>query len=378
MKILMFNNEFPPLGGGTGTVNFELFKIFKKNYDLKIDLITSALGPKNEIEQFSENIRIIKFPVRKNNIHHASNLELIIYTFKAIFNGFRYHKKENYDFVFVWSTVPSGLPALLLKIFKKVPFIVRIGGPDIPGFENRYKFIYMIISPLIKLIWKKAILIIVKCKKEKEMIELINSKLQIEKIFNGTDISKFFTIIKNTNNSLKLICSARLIKRKGQYILIDAISCLKKEGIIIISDLVGEGDEKEAYIQYAKVKNVEELIIFSGYVPHEKMPKKYQEADVFVLPSYNEGMSNALLEAMACGLPIVVTNVGGTEELIDESNGFIFNVGDTTELVLILKKIYHNKNILLELSKASRKRAEQYSWQIIADEYLKLFKTLKL
>jgi glycosyltransferase involved in cell wall biosynthesis len=81
---------------------------------------------------------------------------------------------------------------------------------------------------------------------------------------------------------------------------------------------------------------------------------------------------------MACGLPIVVTNVGGTEELIDESNGFIFNVGDTTELVLILKKIYHNKNILLELSKASRKRAEQYSWQIIADEYLKLFKTLKL
>ena len=112
----MFNNEFPPLGGGTGTVNLELFKQFKKYHNLKIDLITSASGRKKEVEQFSENIRIIKLPVYKKEIHHASNFELILYAVKASFMAFKLNKNEEYNFVFIWTTVPAGLPAILLKL----------------------------------------------------------------------------------------------------------------------------------------------------------------------------------------------------------------------------------------------------------------------
>jgi glycosyltransferase involved in cell wall biosynthesis len=106
------------------------------------------------------------------------------------------------------------------------------------------------------------------------------------------------------------------------------------------------------------------------------MPKKYQNADIFVLPSYNEGMSNALLEAMSCGLPVVVTNVGGTEELVDSSNGFVFNAGDVDELVKILKQLHFNKEKFEELGKNSRKKAEQLNWSNIANKYLELFYTI--
>ncbi len=375
-KILMFNNEFPPLGGGTGTVNLELFNILKNNKDIKIDLITSSGNAKKEFLQFSENIRIIKFPVGKKNIHHASNTELLRYIVKASFGAFKYNKKEKYDFIFVWSSVPAGFPALLLKIFKNVPYIVRIGGPDIPGFENRYKFVYKIISPIIKLIWRKAEFLTVKCKTEKEMIKAINDKLIIKTIYNGVDDRKFIPKNKKLSENLKLICSARLIKRKGQYTLIEAISNLKKQGIPIFVDFVGNGDEREAYIKYAKDKDVSEQIIFSAYVPREKMPEKYQSADVFVLPSFNEGMSNALLEAMACGLPAVVTDVGGTEELVDEKNGFVFQAGNVNELVKILKHLHTNKQIIEQLGKSSRKKAEQFNWRSIADEYMKLFNNI--
>ncbi len=347
LKILMLNNEFPPLGGGTGTVNLELFNIFKNNKNLKIDLITSSGNTKKEILQFSENIRIIKFPVGKKNIHHASNIELLRYVFKASLGAFKYHKKEKYDFIFVWSSVPAGFPALLLKFFTKTPYIVRVGGPDIPGFENRYKFIYKIISPIIKLIWKKAEFLTVKCKTEKEMIKAINDKLIIKTIYNGVDDKNFTPQNKNISENLKLICSARLIKRKGQYTLIEAISNLKKQGITIFVDLVGNGDEKDAYIKFANKKNVSKQIIFSGYVQREEMPEKYKNADIFVLPSFNEGMSNALLEAMACGLPVIVTNVGGTEELVNKENGFVFHAGNVDELVKILKHLHfqHEKQI---------------------------------
>lgn len=375
MKILMFNNEFPPLGGGTGTVNLELFNIFKDISDLKIDLISSAAGKKKEIEQFSKNIRIIKYPVNKKDIHHASNFELIRYAIKASCVAFKFHKKEKYDLIFSWTTVPAGFPAILLKLFKKVPYIVRIGGPDIPGFEKRYNFIYKIISPLIKFIWKKANLLVVKCKTEKEMIEAVNAKLNIHTICNGVDTNKFKPAIKSTNPNLKIICSARLIKRKGQYTLIDALAKLKSKGIIIKADFVGEGDEMKAYMQYAKDKNVSDQIIFSGYVPREKMPEKYQQADVFVLPSYNEGMSNALLEAMACGLPVVVTDVGGTKELVEDSkNGFIFDTGNKEQLSILLEKFDKNKKLIQEMGEKSRKKAAHLSWHQISEQYQKIFK----
>ena len=377
MKILMFNNEFPPLGGGTGTVNFELFNIFKNFQDLKIDLITSASGKNKEIEKFSENITIYKLPVGRKNIHHASNFELIRYAIKASFAGLSLHKKNKYDFSFVWATVPASFPALILKIFRKLPFIIRISGPDIPGYEKRYNTIYKIISPFIKSAWKKAELIISKCKTEKEMVLKINPKLNIKTIYNGVDTNKFsFKKNKITNQNVTLICSARLIKHKGQYTLIKSISNLKKLGIIVTANLVGEGDEKDAYIKYAIDKNVSDQIIFSGYVPREEMPKKYQEANIFVLPSYNECMSNALLESMACGLPVIVTDVGGTEELVDESNGFIFEPGDEITLTDILKNINQNKEKINIFGENSRKKAENFNWKNTADKFLKLFKEI--
>ncbi len=377
MRILMFNNEFPPLGGGTGTVNFELFNIFKDITDLNIDLITSSANKNTEFEQFSENIRIFKLPVGKKNIHHASNFELIKYAIKAILKGFKLYKKNKYDIILVWSAVPAGLPALFLSIFKKVPYAVRVGGPDIPGFEKRYSFIYKIISPLIKLIWKKAELIIAKCRIEKNMIKKINSKLKIKIIYNGIDTAKFKPSKKQPTDTLKIICPARLIKRKGQDILINSVSKLKKEGIKIKVDFIGEGDEKDNYTKLVGKYKLEENIIFSGYIAGEKMPQKYGEADIFVLPSYNEGMSNAMLEAMACGLPVVVTDVGGTEELVDKNNGFVFKPGDNIALTKILKHICGNKEIINKLGQNSRKKAENFKWENIAKEYLHIFEDIK-
>jgi hypothetical protein len=76
MRILMLNNEFPPLGGGTGTVNQAMLACFAQMSGFEIDLVTSALKKSYEEESFAEKIRIYKVPVRNRNIHHSSNREL--------------------------------------------------------------------------------------------------------------------------------------------------------------------------------------------------------------------------------------------------------------------------------------------------------------
>lgn len=368
----MLNNEFPPLGGGTGTVNLELFKQFEKYPCFKIDLITSGDSSDKGFVQFSENIRIFKVAVDSKNIHHASNIELIKYTYKATLKAIKLHKKEKYDFSFAWSTVPSGFVSYILRIFFGLSFIVRVGGPDIPGFEERYKYIYKLISPLIKSIWKKSELLITKCRTEHDMVKAINDKLKIKIIYNGVDTDTFFPKKdKTTDTALQIICPARLIKRKGQDLLIKAIAQLKKQNIIYYVNLIGDGDEKGAYKLLATQLGVSGQVKFTGYVARERMREAYQAADLFVLPSYNEGMSNALLEAMACGLAVVVTDVGGTEELVDETNGFVFGVGDENRLTKILENIHGDE--IEALSNMSLKKAGNLSWGRIADIYKTVF-----
>ena len=84
LRILMLNNEYPPLGGGTGTVNQALLLRFAEAPDLEIDLITSALGKEQESEAFSQRVHIYRVPVNNRNIHHSSNRELLSYAARAL------------------------------------------------------------------------------------------------------------------------------------------------------------------------------------------------------------------------------------------------------------------------------------------------------
>jgi hypothetical protein len=122
MRILMLNNEFPPLGGGTGIVNQTLFNYFKDLPALTIDLITSGLGKHYEQERFSERITLYKVPVNNRNLHHSTMRELLKYSFKALPLALHLHRQQAYEMCFAWSTVPAGGVAWLLSHLINLPY----------------------------------------------------------------------------------------------------------------------------------------------------------------------------------------------------------------------------------------------------------------
>jgi len=376
MKILMFNNEFPPLGGGTGTVNREIFLQFAGRTDIYIDLITSEIGTMRQVEQFAPNIRIFKYPVNNQDIHHSSNRELMSYAWQSFWAGWKMIRKEKYDLCMLWSTLPGGLGVWMLRKLTGLPYIVRVTGPDIPGFEARYQGVYKVVSPVIKRTWRNAEVVIGKCKQEIDMIQANENRVILKTIYNGIDTEKFQPIYqaRKPNEALKLLCVARLIQRKGQHMLIQAAEQLKAKEIPVQIKLVGNGDEEEAYRKLAKELKVEAEIEFVGYVPREEIAQIYAWADAFCLPSYNEGMSNAVLEAMAVGLPVIVTPTGGTEELVSHGkNGFIFDFDDIDTLAEQIQQLAENPEKCTVMGKLARKRAETQDWGAIAKEYEKLF-----
>jgi glycosyltransferase involved in cell wall biosynthesis len=378
LRILMLNNEFPPLGGGTGTVTRALLLRFAQLPEIEIELLTSALGRQKESELFSENVYICKVPVNNRNLHHSSNRELLGYTAQALPLALKRHRANPYDLCFAWSAVPAGGVALALLRLTGLRYLVRVCGPDIPGFELRYGPLYPILSPMIRAVWHGAAMVIAKCEGEADLIRAVDDTVRISIVPNGVDLDAFQPAAPIPDGGpLRLLCVARLIERKGQHHLIEAVKRLTEKGIHVTLDLVGTGDARVAYESQARGQGVEEEVRFAGYVPREKIANHYAAAHVFVLASYNEGMSVATLEAMAAGLPIINTRTGGTAELVEDGiNGFAFDWSDIDTLTAHLARLANDRGLARRMGAASRRRAERFSWEAPAQRYLDMFAEL--
>jgi glycosyltransferase involved in cell wall biosynthesis len=378
MRLLMLNNEFPPLGGGTGTVNLAILQRMASVPGLEVDLITSALGRQAEKDCLAERIRIFKVPVNNRMIHHSSNRELIAYAAQAWSLARRLHRAHSYNLSFAWSAVPAGGVSWALRRQAGLPYLVRVSGPDIPGFEPRYKTLYPVLTPIIRSIWLRAEAVVAKCEGEASMIRAVDQNVPVALIPNGVDLDAFRERIAPPDNGpLRLICVGRLIERKGQYHLIQAVKRLLDQGIDVVLDLIGTGDSQASYEAQARALGMEKKVHFVGYVPREEIAACYEAAHVFVLPSYNEGMSVATLEAMAAGLPLVVSRAGGTTRLVAEGvNGWTFSWGDVEGLTVHLRRLAFDRALARRLGAASRVRAAQFSWDQAFEKYMTLFEEI--
>lgn len=378
MRILMLNNEFPPLGGGTGTVNRAILQRLSSDSELQIDLITSALGRRSEQEPFAERTRIFKVPVENRNIHHSSNRELLTYAARALWLALRLQRAQPYDLCFAWSAVPAGWVALMMHKLARLRYLVRVCGPDIPGFEERYGPLYPAMTPIIKAIWRGAETVVAKCQGEVDMIRTIDAKAHITLIPNGVDLTMFRPGCPIPDaGPLRLLCVGRLIARKGQNHLLEAVKRLVDAGLEVELDLIGDGDAMPAYKLQANQLGIEPRVIFSGYVPREQMPARYAAAHIFVLPSYNEGMSVATLEALAAGLPVVITRTGGAAELVTEGeNGLVFDWADIARLTAHLRHLAFNRDLARQMGAAARIHAERFGWENVVRQYQDLFMLL--
>ena len=136
IRVLMLNNEFPPLGGGTGSVNQAVMDRLAATNRFEIDLITSARGREPEQVPYTDRIRIFKVPVNNQNIHHSTVRELSAYAYLGWRKAVHLQRERPYDVCLTWSTVPAGWIARRLRKQFGLPYLVRITGPDIPGLRN--------------------------------------------------------------------------------------------------------------------------------------------------------------------------------------------------------------------------------------------------
>ena len=371
----MFDNEFPPLGGGTGVVNYHLLREMAEHPDVTVDLVTSSRSRRTyEREQVSERITLHKVPVDNRNIHHSTNRELVRYGMRGLLLAYRLVKQHRYDVSFAFAGVPAGALSYVLNLTHRLPYVLSLQGPDVPGFEQRYDYLYPFLKPFIRRIWRRAGAVTAISAEQVALARRTMPHLQLVTIPNGVDTDAFSPAERRAALDVNVVCAARLIERKGQHHLLEALarlhgSCRRPVRVT----LVGTGDAEPKLRDLAARLQIAEAVTFQGYVPREAMAQVYQGADIFVLPSQQEGMSIALLEAMASGLPVVVTQTGGTDELVTKGlNGDIVPWADVPALTQALKTLVEDEAARVRMGAESRRRAIRFGWPALAARYLEL------
>lgn len=380
MKILIISHEYPPIGGGGANACMYLAEEYAKmGHDA--DIVTVWYEGLKDCEKSiygNNHVAIYRVHSKRRHAEHCSFGEMADYIWKARPVADRLEKENHYDICQIFFGIPSGPVGYYLKKKYKLPYVIRFGGGDIPGFQDRFNIVYKIIAPGIRLVWKNADALVANSRGLKELAEGFYSKSKIEIIPNGADLPDINITEANRSNEkdvITLLFVSRLIERKGLQDVLPQLRTLReqcnKAGKDIRLNVVGDGPYRHTLERIASDEGISDIVSFHGQKTKGDLPVYYTGADIFIFPSRKEGMPNVVLEAMSYGLPILMTPCQGSDELISD-NGY---VADAREFGDILCRMISDSKNTIQQGKKSRQIVEdEFMWVNTAEKYVELMK----
>lgn len=377
LRLLMLNYEFPPIGGGGGQAHLALLHQYAGRSDLDVDVLTSGPALGLTTEHLADNVRVHRVGVHKEDLHFWRRAEVLEWLRKAKGPYRRMIAENGYDLVHAFFGFPTG--RLCYRTRRRLPYVISLRGSDVPGDNARLQLEYKLLGPVVfKPIWQKASALVACSEGLKSRALAFLPSAQIEVIPNGVDLERFHSLGEERGSGLdmlRLLTVGRLSVTKRLPLLIEAVELLHRQGGQVRLTIVGGGALEPELRQLLAQKDLRGVVTLTGRRSGKHMPEVYQKHDVLVSASMQEGMSNAMLEAMACGLPIVTTRCEGVDELIAD-NGTVVENPEPASLAAAVQKLADDSQARAAMSIAARKRAESFGWDAVAARYTELYQRI--
>jgi len=380
MRILIFNHEFPPIGGGSGWASYFFAKHFAEaGHD--VYLVTSRFQDLPKDERV-EGFHVHRVPALRSDKDVCGIHEMFTYAISSSLHGLSTISRLKPEIVQIFSGIPAGSGGYLLKKLHSLPYVVFLSGRDVPSTNPdppHYRWIYTLLNPVIRGIWRNAGAVVACSDGLRELALQTDSDVPINVIPDGVDLARFSPVPRTVQPAcVQILTIGRLIPRKGFQSLIQALPQLIAHATADFEiELVGDGPLRETLVALAEELQVSHKIRFTGSVSYSELPQKYREADIFALCSLAEGMPLVVLEAMATGLPIVASKVQGAEDLVRMGvNGYLFPPGDVDALAKSLIWLINGPEDRFRMGESSINLVQKYDWKYIAQSYLAIYKQI--
>jgi glycosyltransferase involved in cell wall biosynthesis len=375
MKVIFTIRYFHPFVGGTEKQALTLAsRLAEKGIDVTI--LTSRFQKSWQRREFIGNVKVIRFCSPTIRVIGA----LI---FLSCLAAYLIRQRKNYSIIHTFQIGYTSFLSILMGMSLRKPTVLKLASSGSGGDIQRAKRTAW--GSLCLLMAKKASRIIsVSTTVEQELLDEQISPSIIAAIANGVDLHRYDRCMDKSKMRKRMnipevhtiIFTGRLSAEKGVDFLIRGFALLDKTKpcqLLIIAD----GPERENIMRLIKKCNASDSVML---IPAAAETAPYLGAsDMFVLPSRFEGLSNALLEAMACGLPVISTRVGGSKDLIqDGGNGLLVDIDNEEQLAGAMGRVLGDRQLAGYLGKNARETVKaRHDMGKIADAYIALYMNLQ-
>jgi len=329
--------------------------------------------------EFIHGVEVHRVPVFRQRQDYCSTFEMATFLLSAAWYCLFNVREFRPDIVHVFFGVPDGPLGWLLKRLYRLPYVISLRGADVPSDEvKRFARHYKVLQPFITYLWRDADALVAVSNGLRSHAEKVAPDIPIQVIPNAIDLSQFTPPRqRDTHGPVRLLYVGRFTATKNVETLIEAVHILAQREVGDFElELVGEGTQRPQLERMVAERGLARCVRFSDWVPRERIADYYRRADIFATATTWEGMPNTVLEAMACGLPIVGTQVPGLQELVQDTvNGYLVPPRDPVALADALALLIDNGYERRRMGRQSRLLAErQFAWDYIAAQYVEVYR----
>lgn len=369
MRVLVFSYEYPPIGGGVGRALEALVDEWSKMEGVEVDVVTSGVG-KVGVRNVS-GVTVHYLPSMKllgAELHKQRALDMAVYVVMAyvytwwlMVGGVAFEATHTFGY-------PGGVVSWLFSW--RWPYVVSLRGVEVPGYNLKFEGWYRWYGLVAGRIWRGARVVVANSKDLARLAKKAVADVEIRVIENGVDCRAFAPVGEKDKERVFTVTAGGTImgRRKGLEYLVRGFAKLNKAYPKSRLILIGEGDERGRLEGAVEKLGVTGSVEFAGRRSRKWLAQHLPRYHVLCLPSLNEGMSNAVLEGMASGLAVVMTDVGGSEELI-EGNGVVIKKKSSQAVYKALVKLYREPQLRKKMGRWSRELALEKTWRAAAEKY---------
>ena len=281
------------------------------------------------------------------------------------------------DLIHAHCAYPDGRAAVEYGARTGRPVVITVHGSDIkilPRLNPRWRDL------TAEALTRAAAVIAVSQDLRSEVIRFGVPADRVHCIPNGVDCRLFGgTGPRRTGkNGWRLLYVGRFAEAKGLRVLLDALAKVRLRRQDVSCILIGghpSTGTADPFLPQVRALGLSDCVAFEDAIPWEELPGRMADADLFVLPSFSEGLTTSLVEAQASGLPVVVTRCGGPEEVVDDSVGRLVRVGDAEDLcagILDALRDYHT----FDRSAIRQRARERYDYRHVARQIQALYEAV--
>ncbi len=369
-----------------------IFYLKKLGYKVTLMGYGNIEGIRNHLNQYNIelNIKIIPIPVFRTNLYNriAKKYPNLLFCLPCLYMLWKF--RGSYDVIHGSLLLESGITCALAAIFINKPSVVKLGSAG--EYGDVYRLLKNKMGAFYRLLLKHINKFVCLTDEiESELTDLLNIPLnKTIKIPNGVDLNVYCPPTRLRKDELKkklgyklsqkvVLYVGRLSEKKRVSFLLDAwkVVC-KKTNVPIHLRIMGDGELKDHLEMYIDKLELSNTVYLSG--SSESVASVFQVADLFVLASVSEGLSNALLEAMATSVPTITTySKGNLEFLTHKKNAMLFSREDKEGLSKHILELIENDNLSKSIGISGFRTVEQrFNIENVVKQYTQLYDELHM